>query len=262
METGSEAQAAVELKDIWKALGPKREQVLAGVNLKIRARAITFLLGPSGSGKSVMLKHIVGLMRPDRGDILVFGESLPAQGGEKLNRIRRRFGVLFQGVALFDNMTIYENIAFPLIAHRRDLRSGEIRERVNQSLISVGLDPAVNAEKFPNQLSGGMQRRVGLGRAIILKPDIILYDEPTTGLDPVNRAMVEDMILDAKERLGLTGFVISHDIGAALGLADEIAFLDQGKIAFLGSPKDFQRSEHTLVRKFFEAEQRHRGGQS
>lgn len=248
---------AIELRDVTKSFEPRSQKVLANVSLKIPARKTTFLLGPSGTGKSVLLKHIVGLIRPESGEILVFGDPIPYENVKKLNQLRKRFGVLFQGAALFDNMNVFQNVAFPLTAHRAKLSKSELRELVATTLSSVGLDPQGTMEKLTNQLSGGMQKRVALARAIILKPEIILYDEPTTGLDPVNRVTVEEMIADVNERFGLTNFVISHDIESALVIADRIAFLHDGNIVFFGPPEEFTKSKDTVIQAFLRAEQRH-----
>jgi len=250
--------AAIEIKNLSKTFPRKKEKVLDRLNLTIPAKQISFVLGPSGTGKSVLLKHIVGLLRPDEGEIDIFGQKLPYGSTKKLNEMRKHFGVLFQGVALFDNMTVYENVAFPLCAHQRALKKNIVVEMVSETLLSVGLDPSANLEKYPNELSGGMQKRVGLARAIVLKPDIILYDEPTTGLDPVNRQTVEEMILEAKNKLGLTNFVISHDLRAAIALADKIAFIFGGQIVFSGNADEFQQSSHPVIRSFLRAEEIHK----
>lgn len=248
--------AAIEIIDLFKTFN-ETETALSGVNLAIPLRKITFLLGPSGTGKSILLKHIVGLLWPDRGQIKIMGTPLPHRNSHKLNEIRKRLGVLFQGSALFDTMNVYENVAFPLSAQSRGLNKIQIRSMVLETLTSVGFESSQVIDKYPNQLSGGMQKRVALARAIILKPEILLYDEPTTGLDPLNRLTVEEMIGDTNERLGLTNFVISHDLEAALALADTIAFLDAGRIVFFGPPQEFRTSAHPTIQNFLRAERRH-----
>jgi len=245
---------AIEIRNVSKSFGRGGEKVLSGVDLSVPSGGISYLLGPSGTGKSVLLKHIVALLKPDSGEIRVFGNEIPYRSAKKLNEMRKRFGVLFQGAALFDTMTVYQNVAFPLEAHRRELSDASKRSLVSETLQSVGFDPSGNLEKFPSQLSGGMQKRVGLARAIILKPEVILYDEPTTGLDPVTRLTVEEMIGETKTKLGLTSFVISHDISAAMTLADQIAFLYGGKVVFHGSPEQFAESEHPVIQSFLRAE--------
>jgi len=245
---------AIEVQDLFKAFNNGRDKVFSGVNLSIPIRKISFLLGPSGTGKSVLLKTIVGLMWPDRGEIRILGKPLPYGNEIELNEVRKHLGVLFQGSALFDNMNVFQNVSFPLVAYQKMFTVDEIRALVSKTLLSVGFEPEGILNKYPNQLSGGMQKRVALARAVILKPEIILYDEPTTGLDPVNRLTVEEMILDAKEKMGLTNFVITHDIESALALADYIAFLHNAKIVFWGSPEEFRKSDYPLIQSFLNAE--------
>lgn len=249
---------AIELKNIYKSFGGGRYHVFSDLNIEIPKGKITFVLGPSGVGKSVMLKHILGLLRPDSGEVLIFGQPIPYKDSAALNNMREHFGMLFQNAALFDDMTVFQNVSFPLVEHRRGMSVSEMRRRVAEKLKAVGLDPEQSMEKYPNELSGGMRKRVGLARAIVLEPEILLYDEPTTGLDPVTRAMVDDLIIETNRRFNLTSVVISHDIPSALYSADYIAFLYGGKIVFWGEPNEFRRNEHPMVQGFLKAEERHR----
>lgn len=245
----------IEVRGFSKSFGAQK--VFDRIDLNFHEGELTFLLGPSGVGKSVLLKHLVGLLRPDEGDLRIFGKAIPYDRPRELNEMRKKVGLLFQGSALFDNMTVFRNVSFPLVNHRKDLSQSEIRTRVFEKLSAVGLDPEQIAEKLPNELSGGMKKRVALARSIALEPRIILYDEPTTGLDPINRETVEEMICDANRRFGLTSVVVSHDITTALRLADRIAFLYGGKIVFLGTPAEIFGSKHLVVRRFLEAEVEH-----
>ena len=220
--------------------------------------SITFVLGPSGVGKSVMLKHILGLLKPDSGEVHIFGKPIPYENAEELNELRKHFGMLFQNAALFDDMTVFENVSFPLTEHRRKMSRDEKREKVSAKLEAVGLNPEQTLDKYPNELSGGMRKRVGLARAIILEPEIMLYDEPTTGLDPMTRATVDDLIVETNKRFGLTSIVISHDIPSALYSGDRIAFIYEGKIAFFGTPDEFRKADHPMIQGFLKSEERHR----
>lgn len=242
---------AVRLEDVCKSFG--EDAVLKGVSLQFPTGKLTYILGSSGAGKSVLLKHILGLLRPDQGKIWVDGQDLGELRGDNLAKLRLKFGMLFQNSALFDDMTVYENVAFPLREHTR-LKEKEIFEKVKNSLTILGMPTGWN--KYPNELSGGMRKRVGLARAIIREPAILLYDEPTTGLDPVTRQTVDELIETLKRELKLTSIVISHDISSALLLADVIAFLYQGKIVFFGTPAEFRKSEQPGIIDFLNAERR------
>jgi phospholipid/cholesterol/gamma-HCH transport system ATP-binding protein len=206
------------------------------------------ILGGSGSGKSVLMKHMIGLLRPDSGRVIVEGEDLTRLSDQDLDRVRRKFGMVFQMAALFDSMTVLENVAFPLREHRKDLTEEDVRRIVAEKLGVVGLEGV--EEKFPAELSGGMRKRVGLARAIVLEPKIVLYDEPTTGLDPITTDYVDDMILTAKRQLGVTSVVISHDIASAFKVADELAVLYNGLIVESGPPEQVRHSTHPHVREF------------
>ncbi|MBX5482077.1 MAG: ABC transporter ATP-binding protein [Myxococcaceae bacterium] len=235
----------IQIQDLHKSFGDNA--VLKGINLDIEEGTTLVVLGGSGSGKTVLMKHMIGLLKPDRGRVLVEGQDIVPLDGEELARVRKKFGMVFQAAALFDSMTVYENVAFPLREHAK-LKESEIREKVKEKLAIVGLR---NVEsKYPADLSGGMRKRVGLARAIILDPKIVLYDEPTTGLDPITTDYVDEMILDAKRELGVTSVVISHDIASAFKVADRIAFLSQGHIVEQGPPEQLRRSEEPAVKAF------------
>jgi phospholipid/cholesterol/gamma-HCH transport system ATP-binding protein len=221
--------------------------VLNSLNLEIPAGTITAVIGPSGEGKSVLLKHMIGLMRPDSGQVLVDGEDITRLGRRELNRKREHFGMLFQNAALFDSMTVFENVAFPLEEKTR-LSPAEIRDKVHDALEHVGLKGV--DKKYPDELSGGMKKRVGLARAVLLNPEIILFDEPTTGLDPIICRATHQLIKDTHARYGFTAVVVSHEIPEIFDIADHVAMLYQGKILEMGTSGDFQRSKHPVVRQF------------
>jgi phospholipid/cholesterol/gamma-HCH transport system ATP-binding protein len=243
----------IRLEDVHKSFRSGRDKVLRGVSLEFPAGKLTYILGSSGAGKSVLLKHILGLLRPDAGHIWVAGQDMAVMSSRERSGFRKIFGMLFQNSALFDDMTIYENVAFPLREHTR-MSEAEINEKVTKTLGILGMTKGY--DKFPNELSGGMKKRVGLARAIVREPSILLYDEPTTGLDPVTRTTVDELIETLKRELKLTSIVISHDIPSALLLADRIAFLHQGQIVFWGTPSEFRLADHEAIRAFLNAEQR------
>lgn len=242
------APPMIEVIDLHKSFGDHK--VLTGINLEVPAGSTLVILGGSGSGKTVLMKHMIGLLKPDSGKVIIDGEDIVPFGPQDLARVRRKFGMVFQAAALFDSMTVYENVSFPLREHRKDLSEEEMRELVRQKLAIVGLKNV--EDKFPADLSGGMRKRVGLARAIVLDPKIVLYDEPTTGLDPITTDYVDEMILDAKRQLGVTSVVISHDIASAFKVADNIAFLFQGVIVDQGPPAKLRHSEHPAVRVFLQ----------
>jgi phospholipid/cholesterol/gamma-HCH transport system ATP-binding protein len=247
------ASTAIRLENVTKAFRGGRDHVLKGVSIEFPAGQLTYILGSSGAGKSVTLKHILGLLKPDSGSVWVMGKDMASLSGAELNEHRKHFGMLFQNSALFDDLSVYENVAFPLREHTR-LSEEEIRDKVTRTLTILGMP--TNHDKLPNELSGGMKKRVALARAIIREPKILLYDEPTTGLDPVTRTTVDDLIAQLKRELQLTSIVISHDIPSALHLADRIAFLHQGRIVFWGPSSEFRRADHPAIRGFLDAEAR------
>ncbi len=237
----------INLVGIHKSFGDN--VVLNGLNLSIEKGKVTVIIGPSGGGKSVLLKHIIGLIRPDRGRVEIDGHDITTFNDRQLNEMRKRFGMLFQGAALFDSMTVGQNVAFPLEEHTR-LKKGQIRQVVSEKLSVVGLKGA--EDKMPSELSGGMRKRVGLARAIALDPEIILFDEPTTGLDPIIADAIGKLIIDTQGRLNVTCVVISHDIQGTFQIAHKIAMLYKGTIIEYGSPEDIRRSTSPALRQFLE----------
>jgi phospholipid/cholesterol/gamma-HCH transport system ATP-binding protein len=238
----------MHLIDVHKSFGDVA--VLRGINLTIQRAKINIIIGGSGVGKSVLLRHMIGLLKPDRGKILLDGEDIVSMSEFKLNKIRRKFGMLFQYSALFDSMNVYENVAFPLREHT-SLKEREIQERVFEKLSLLKIADA--AWKMPAEISGGMKKRVGLARAIILNPEIIMYDEPTTGLDPIATRQVDDMIKEMAEKLGVTSVVISHDIASAFRIGDKIAMLHEGKIIFQGDANNILSSSEPVINEFIGA---------
>jgi phospholipid/cholesterol/gamma-HCH transport system ATP-binding protein len=240
---------AVEFIDVVKAFG--RNRVLNGLNLGLPDSQISMILGPSGTGKSVCIKHMVGLLYPDEGDVLVHGESVPNMADDELFEMRKKFGVLFQDGALFGSMNVYDNTAFPLRQHT-DKGEEEIREIVSRRLGEVGL--AAAAEKMPNELSGGMRKRAGFARALVLDPDIVLFDEPDSGLDPVRTALLCELIMEVHEENGGAYCVITHDIMSARRVADYIAILWKGRIVESGPASELFNSDNQFVRQFLSGE--------
>ena len=241
--------AAVRIDDLKKSFDGK-EFVLNGLNLTIPKGKLTCVIGFSGTGKSVLLKHILGLIRPTSGYIEVLGQDLWKMNLDQLIKMRTRLGVLFQYAALFDDMTGMENVIFPLKEHRRDLKPYEWEEIAGRKLVAAGLD-SKHHHKLPAEMSGGMRKRVGLARALALDPEILLYDEPTTGLDPILTEVVDDLILEThRNHAGSTSIVVSHDLFAAFRISDYIVMLDKGGVLLAGTQDVFHKSENELVKKF------------
>jgi len=248
--------SAVSLQDVKKTFDGL-EYVLKGLSLEIPRGSLTAIIGFSGTGKSVVLKHILGLYQPTSGRIEVLGTDIGTLDPNALTKFRQNFGVLFQSAALFDDMTVLENVCFPLYEHRRELRHSQALAIAEQRLVQVGLDKK-HYNKLPSQISGGMQKRTGLARALALDPEILIYDEPTTGLDPILTEMVDNLILDThKSRKGLTSIMVSHDLAAAFRIADHIAMLDAGKVLLSGTPEDFFKSDIELVKRFVSKGMKH-----
>lgn len=251
-EADSPTTPAIVLDGVSKAFGAN--VVLDEVSLTVSQRSIMVMLGPSGTGKSVLLRCLVGLLRPDKGRVMVFGEDVAsldagvAKDRQQLFRIRRRFGMLFQDGALFDDMTVGENVAFPMRMHT-SMSAAEIRASVDDKLRRVGLPKATS--KFPSELSGGMRKRVAFARAIALEPDIVLCDEPSSGLDPVMAATLDELILELHKTLGMTFVVITHDTAEARTIADTIGLLSRGKLVTYGPTDEVLRSNHPALRQFF-----------
>jgi phospholipid/cholesterol/gamma-HCH transport system ATP-binding protein len=237
----------ITIRGLRKRLGTK--QVLDGVDLDVEAGETVVVLGPSGTGKSVLLKHIIGLMKPDEGSIEIEGEDIAHMDEAELNRVRKRFGMLFQGAALFDSLTVGENVALPMREHLK-LPEAEIRRRVAERLSWVGLQGVEDMK--PASLSGGMKKRVGLARAVAIDPAYILYDEPTTGLDPIMSDVINELIRSIQKRMGVTSVVVTHDLHSAWKVGDRLALLHEGRVQFTGTPAEAQATNDLLVRQFIE----------
>ncbi|TAK08177.1 MAG: ABC transporter ATP-binding protein [Candidatus Manganitrophaceae bacterium] len=235
----------IELIDLKKSFG--NNHVLRGVNLKIETGESMVIIGGSGTGKSVILKHIIGLMQPDSGRVVIDGVDLLSLSEKDLSEFRKRFGMLFQGAALFDSLSVWENVGFGLIEHTA-LSKEKVREIARQKLAMVGLKGI--EDRMPADLSGGMKKRVGLARAIAMDPKIILYDEPTTGLDPIMADVINNLITDLDERLEVTSATITHDMRSAYKIADRIAMLYEGKILEVGTPDEIRNSPNPIVQQF------------
>lgn len=242
------AEPLIHVKNLEKYFGPKH--ILKGVNLEVEAGQSLVILGGSGAGKSVLLRHFVGLHTATSGEVIVDGTNLAKLKRHEMYAIRRRFGMSFQEGALFDSMTVFENIAFPLRRHNRKAKANEIKARVQECLDIVGM-PTVG-EQLPSQLSGGMRRRVGFARTIALKPEILLFDEPTTGLDPIMTSIVGEVIVHMRENLKATTVTITHDIRSAKAIATHVAMLFQGQIILIDEKDAFFQSDHPIVRQFLE----------
>lgn len=236
----------ITLEKLYKSFGKK--QVLRGVDLQINDGETLTIIGGSGVGKSVLLKHMIGLIKPDSGRVIVDGNDLSKVTETGLQEVQKKFGYLFQGAALFDSLTVGENIAFGLWNLRQDLRS-HWREVVKEKLALVGLTPEV-ADLKPAELSGGMKKRVGLARAIAHEPEYILYDEPTTGLDPIMADVINELILALQKQLGVTSIVVTHDMKSAYKISNRIAMLYEGRIVATGTPDEFGGSQDPMVRQF------------
>ncbi|MCB0389870.1 MAG: ABC transporter ATP-binding protein [Bdellovibrionales bacterium] len=243
-------EMAIEIKDLKKSFDGGHEFVLNGIDLQIPRGSLTVIIGYSGTGKSVLLKHMLGLLKPTSGEVNVLGKNIWQLSEDELVKLRCSFGVLFQHAALFDDLTVLENVAFPIHEHRRYLPTREVIEMAEKKLHMSGLD-SKHFNKLPGELSGGMRKRAGLARALALDPDILLYDEPTTGLDPILTEMVDNLIQEThKKHTGSTTIVVSHDLMAAFRIGENVVMLDKGKVLLQGTPDDFLNSDLELVRKF------------
>jgi len=245
---GPKGETIVSFDNVWKRYSGK--DILAGANIRIVRGEVLCVLGPSGTGKSVTLRHINGLTQPDDGEVKVFGESIAGLSEEELAPIRRRVAMLFQGGALFDSMNVEQNIAFPVVEHT-DKSPEEVSALVSEKLTMVGL-PGIQ-RKMPSELSGGMRKRVALARSIALEPEIILYDEPTTGLDPVSSEKIAQLIVDLNVRLQTTSVVVTHDVVTARTVSDRVAFLYQGRFQFVGTFDEATRSGHPILQDYVRA---------
>jgi len=238
----------IELQNVCKSFGSL--DVLRDVSLSIPEGQTTAIIGPSGTGKSVLLKHIVGLMRPDAGKVLCFGTDMSTADERALYAVRARMGMLFQDGALFDSLTVGENVAFPLVHHARAMSEAQRRQRAEDKLALVGLPGFL--DRPTASLSGGQRKRVGLARAIVMEPEIVLFDEPNSGLDPLNSDAIDELICSMKKALGITFVVISHDIVGTVNVADHIAMLHQGRVICWAPTQRFLRSPEPVVRRFLQ----------
>lgn len=235
----------IELKNLRKSFG--EQTVLGGIDLNVESGDALVVLGRSGTGKSVLLKLLIGLEKPDSGSICIAGQEITGLEGHDLNEIRKKIGFLFQQAALYDSMTIEENVEFPLKRHSQ-LSEEERKKRVSELLRTVGLDS--NLEKLPGELSGGMKKRVGLARALALDPEIVMFDEPTAGLDPMTAAEIDELILDLKKKRKITSVIVTHDIPSARRVSDRVVMLDQGKVVEQGTFEELEKSNHPMVKQF------------
>jgi phospholipid/cholesterol/gamma-HCH transport system ATP-binding protein len=235
----------IKLVAVEKAFGSQR--VLDGVDITIPAGQLTTVIGKSGEGKSVLLKHMIGLLQPDRGQVWVGDVDISRLHGRALNEVRKRFAMLFQGAALFDSLTVFENVAFPLREKLR-IKGAEVSRRVDEKLEQVGL--AGMGHKYPAELSGGMKKRAGLARALVMEPEIILFDEPTTGLDPLMAKSIHDLILTMQRRFKFTAVMVSHEIPEIFGISDWVAMLRKGKIALMAPAAEFVKTTDPEIHEF------------
>jgi phospholipid/cholesterol/gamma-HCH transport system ATP-binding protein len=235
----------IEIIDLEKSFNGQR--VLKGINLAIHDKEVMAIIGESGGGKSVLMKHLIGLLKPDKGKILVDGVDITSLGKKEFDLIREKFGVVFQGSALFDSMTVFDNVAFPL-REKTKLDKSEIEKRTMRALGDVGLKDI--GHKYPSEISGGMKRRVALARALIIEPTTIFFDEPTTGLDPIILNSIHRLIIDTHAKYEFTGIIISHEIPEIFDVADKVAMLYGGEIVALGTPEQIKKSTDPVVKQF------------
>ena len=241
-----EGNEIIKIEGLWKYFDGRA--VLKDINISIPRGKITVVMGRSGCGKTVLVKHIVGLLRPDKGKIYFNGKDITSLGKSELERFRKNFGFLFQNSALFDWMTVEENIAFPLYEVKKMKNKSEIKKKLDPILDIIGLKG--HERKYPSELSGGMQKRTALARAVISEPEVVILDEPTSGIDPATSFSIEDLILKLKKKVGSTFIVITHDIKSALRLADKIIFMQNGKVIWQGLPQEIKNVEHEEVKTF------------
>ena len=244
--TGGSGANAIEVRGLRKRFG--HQQVLDGVDLDCPRGAITTIVGPSGCGKTVMLKHLNLLLRPDSGRIVIEGTDVSAMRGRGLDSVREKFGVLFQANALFDSMTVFENVAFPLVEKTR-LSEAEIAKAVLETLKAVGLEGM--EQKYPSEVSGGMQKRAALARALIRRPKILMLDEPTTGLDPARTGAIHDLVRRTQQEFGVSAVLVSHDVPKVFEISDRVAFMHKGKIKLYGSPEQVISADNEVFKRFF-----------
>lgn len=238
-------EPVIQLMDVHKSFN--NNPVLRGVDLTVYRGETIVIIGGSGTGKSVLLKHIIGLMKPDRGKVIVAGEDLATLKEHSLNELRKKFGMLFQAAALFDSLSVWENVGFSL-RQQTNLSASEIKRLAIEKLALVGLQTV--EDRMPSDLSGGMKKRVGLARALAMEPEILLYDEPTTGLDPIMADAINELVVEMKRRLQVTGVAITHDMTSAYKIADRIAMLFEGRILAVGTPEEIRNSNNPIVHQF------------
>jgi phospholipid/cholesterol/gamma-HCH transport system ATP-binding protein len=243
-EDGSSAVIAVA--GVHKSFG--RQKVLNGISLAVKRGETLAVLGRSGTGKSVLLRLIIGLQQPDSGSILIHGQDIAGLALDRMGEVRKKMGFLFQHAALYDSLTVEENVAFPLQHHRKEMSKSERDGRVRELLAEVGMESAL--AKMPSDISGGMQKRVGLARALALEPDILLLDEPTAGLDPISSGEIDDLVLKLQQEHHVASIVVTHDLHSAKTIAGHLALLNQGNVVIQGSFEDLQKSEIEFVREF------------
>jgi phospholipid/cholesterol/gamma-HCH transport system ATP-binding protein len=239
-------EPAIDIQQVTKSFGPQK--VLDGVSFQVRRGETLAVLGRSGTGKSVLLRIIIGLQVPDSGAAMILGKNMATASAAEINEVRTQMGFLFQHAALYDSLTVEENVAFPLVHHRKDMSDSERRDRVNDLLKEVGLEGHSN--KMPADISGGMQKRVGLARALVLGPAILLLDEPTAGLDPISSGEIDDLVLKLQQEHQLASIVVTHDMVSAKTIATRIALMDKGKVVIEGSFDDLQKSDEPFVSQF------------
>jgi phospholipid/cholesterol/gamma-HCH transport system ATP-binding protein len=239
-------EPTIDIRQVTKSFGAQR--VLDGVSFQVRRGETLAVLGRSGTGKSVLLRIIIGLQSPDSGEALILGKNMSSASPDEIGEVRTQMGFLFQHAALYDSLTVEENVAFPLVHHRRDLSASEKRERVKDLLHEVGLDGHSN--KMPSDISGGMQKRVGLARALALDPLILLLDEPTAGLDPISSGEIDELVLKLQQEHQLASIVVTHDMVSARTIATRIALMDKGKVVIEGTFDDLQKSGEKFVSQF------------
>jgi phospholipid/cholesterol/gamma-HCH transport system ATP-binding protein len=242
------AEPQILVEELEKRFG--ETQVLKGVNMRVERSEVAVIIGGSGAGKTTLLRVLIGLERPTSGRVVVAGVDIAALSDRELNAARRKFGMVFQYSALLDSMNVLDNVAFPLREHTK-LKEREIKAKVLEKLKAVGLEGT--DQRFPSQLSGGMRKRVGLARALMLEPEVLMYDEPTSGLDPITTRTVDEMILETRDRFGVTSVVISHDMAGALQIADRIFVLSKGMVAASGTPRELAEGDNQIVREFIDS---------
>ena len=240
----------IELRGVKKRFGA--QVILDGVDFDVREGETVALLGPSGTGKSVLLKTIIGLITPDAGQVIVDGKDVPTLKRDELSELRKTIGYVFQNGALFDSMNVFENVRLGIVDEKKFKDEAYAKERVSQCIKLVNLQPDVVLHKFPAELSGGMRKRVGIARAIAGQPKYLLYDEPTSGLDPVNSDIIDALVQRLDQELGVTSVMVTHDVRGAFRVANRLALLSEGKVVMQGTPQEFLASEHPKVKAFLE----------